>query len=65
MKFILQDWIGGIGATKIRDNPAHDFLSELDLSEDAVAEAYTPLSDVLAYFDQRLPPINKWRVSRR
>ena len=63
LKQILQDWINVIGASKIRDNVAHDFLKEVDLTEEAVAEAYTPLADILAFYNLRLPPINKWRVS--
>lgn len=64
LKLVLQDWVNDLGATKIRDNAGHDFLKDTELSEEALIEAYLPVSDVLAYFNQKLPPINKWRVPR-
>ena len=64
LKLVLQDWVTQLGAGKIRNDPTHDFLKDQDESEEALVEAYQPVSEILAYFNQRLPPINKWREPR-
>ena len=62
-KIAVDEWIRQLGICYVRKKEGHDLLSNYDAHcEEALQEAYLPLSMILAQFGARLPSVNKFRA---
>ncbi|CAJ1443754.1 unnamed protein product [Effrenium voratum] len=63
-KIAVDEWIRQLGICYVRKKEGHDLLSNYDAHcEEALQEAYLPLSMILAQFGARLPSVNKFRAA--